>query len=158
MDKRLILGIIALSLVLVIGASGCGSTPSYNYGNTAPSAPSTAAAPVAPPVASAPVTLASTPSNVASPVIPPAVGAVSVQTIDMTSYTFIPDKVTIKVGDTITWINDDSVGHKIQSDTGLFSSPTMIRGEKYERTFLVAGSYPYHCAIHPSMVGTVIVQ
>lgn len=114
MKERVILGLIVFSLIFLVGASSCGST--YNYGTnpvTTPTAPSTV---VSSPVATAPVT-------------PPAANAVSVQTITIGGYAFIPADVTIKAGDTITWKNEDPVTHQVISDAGLFDSGGMFKGE-----------------------------
>ena len=70
---------------------------------------------------------------------------------------FVPDSITVKVGDTVTWVNNETYGHDVTSDTGLFKSPTLATGEKYSFTFVHEGTYPYICAIHPFMHGTVIV-
>jgi len=56
------------------------------------------------------------------------------------------------------WINKDSVTHRVVSDSGLFGSGNLINGQSYNYTFNQTGSYPYHCAIHPSMAGTIVVS
>jgi len=78
---------------------------------------------------------------------------------------FSPDSITIKVGTTVIWTNNDSSGtpHTVTPknpsagwETG---SGTLSLGDTYEYTFTVAGTYAYICSIHPAvMSGTVIVQ
>lgn len=76
--------------------------------------------------------------------------------ISMKSFAFNPAILNIKVGDTVTWTNNDSVTHDI-SGSG-FKSPLMSNGQSYSFTFNTVGTYDYVCAIHPSMKGTVVVK
>jgi plastocyanin len=67
----------------------------------------------------------------------------------------------VKAGTTVTWTNNDGATHAIASDTGdpaAFSSDPISSGATYSFTFTQPGTYAYHCSIHPSMKGTVIVQ
>ena len=69
--------------------------------------------------------------------------------------------LTIRTGTTVTWTNQDSAPHQIASDSGSplsFSSDSLSNGASYQVTFAEPGTYSYHCAIHPSMKGTVVVQ
>ena len=67
--------------------------------------------------------------------------------------------VAINVGDTVIWTNRDTVAHSVMSDSGSeLQSPVLQTGDSYSHTFNVAGTYSYHCSIHPSMKGTVNVQ
>ena len=73
------------------------------------------------------------------------------------SNSFSPNPVEVKVGETVTWINDDSGRHTITSKDGTFDSGVMGKGQSYSFTFDKAGQYPYFCSPHPGMVGTVVV-
>ncbi|MDQ3854243.1 MAG: cupredoxin family copper-binding protein [Thermoproteota archaeon] len=74
------------------------------------------------------------------------------------SNSYNPNPIEIKVGDTVTWINDDSSRHTVtSSNDSTFDSDIMRRGERFSFTFDNVGEYPYFCTLHPSMVGTVIV-
>ena len=69
--------------------------------------------------------------------------------------------MTVKTGKTVTWVNQDTAPHTIVADTGsptAFSSDTLVTGESYKFTFAQLGTYTYHCSIHLSMKGTIIVQ
>jgi plastocyanin len=72
-----------------------------------------------------------------------------------------PNSIEIKVGDTVTWINNDSSPHTVtsSSDEGniTFDSDVLRRGETFSFTFDQEGQYPYLCTLHPSMIGTVVV-
>jgi plastocyanin len=74
------------------------------------------------------------------------------------SNSFSPNPVEVKVGETVTWINDDSGRHTVTSkDDGVFDSGMMGKGQSFIFTFDKAGEYPYFCEPHPNMVGTVVV-
>jgi plastocyanin len=88
---------------------------------------------------------------------PPAGGPQSVQVI-MTDRSYDPKEVTVNVGDTITWVNEDAPQHDVVADNGEFKSELFDSGGTFSFTFAEAGTYPYHCSIHPGMVGTVIVK
>ena len=80
-------------------------------------------------------------------------------TVDIKDLAFSPDTLTISVGDTVTWTNSDSVKHLVASSgIGGIASSTLNPGASYSKTFTKAGTYAYHCEIHPSMKGTIIVQ
>ena len=79
--------------------------------------------------------------------------------VSISGYAFHPDTITVVLGvnNTVTWINNDTVSHTVTSDTSLFDSGTLAPGATYTRTFDQAGTYGYHCSIHPFMTGTVVV-
>ena len=76
----------------------------------------------------------------------------------MTNRSYDPQQVTIKVGDTVIWVNQDAPKHDVVADNGEFKSDLFDKGDTFSFTFTKAGTYPYHCSIHPGMVGTVVVQ
>ena len=73
------------------------------------------------------------------------------------SNSFSPNPVEVNVGETVTWINDDSARHTVTSKDGVFDSGMMGKGQPFSYTFDKAGEYPYFCEPHPNMVGTVVV-
>jgi plastocyanin len=65
---------------------------------------------------------------------------------------------TIKVGDSVTWKNIDSMDHTTTSDTGLWDTP-LAQGASWTRKFATTGSFPYSCMKHKStMKGTIVVS
>jgi plastocyanin len=78
--------------------------------------------------------------------------------VTLTNFAFSPATLTVKVGTTITWTNKDSASHTVISDSGVFESVNLATNAVFSYTFNSAGTFPYHCSIHPSMKGTVIVQ
>ena len=88
----------------------------------------------------------------------------SVPGCEVTNECFIPASVSINVGDTVAWSNDDSAAHTVTSGTpeggpsGVFDSSLLIAGGIYEHTFDSAGTVDYFCMVHPWMVGDVKVS
>ncbi len=81
------------------------------------------------------------------------------KTVAIKGFAFNPDTLTIKKGAKITWTNEDSAPHTVTSDSGTFlNSVTLHQGESYSQTFDQAGTFSYHCAIHPMMKGTITVE
>jgi plastocyanin len=75
-----------------------------------------------------------------------------------TTTAYAPNPVTLAVGGTITWVNNDNTPHTSTGDNGAWNSGSISAGATFTRTFSTAGSFTYHCTIHPGMVGTVTVQ
>ena len=73
------------------------------------------------------------------------------------SNSFSPNPVEVKVGETVTWINDDSGRHTVTSKDGVFDSGMMGKGQSFSFSFDKAGEYPYHWVPHPNTVGKVVV-
>ena len=69
-----------------------------------------------------------------------------------------PATVNINVGQSVTWTNNDPFNHHLVGDLGQFDSGIMGQGTVFTFRFTTAGTVAYHCSIHPSMTGTVIVH
>jgi plastocyanin len=69
-----------------------------------------------------------------------------------------PGDLTIAVGTTVTWTNADVVSHTSTSDATGWNSGVIAPGGQFSFGFPAAGTFSYHCAIHPGMVGTVVVR
>lgn len=79
-------------------------------------------------------------------------------TINIKDFLFQPDSITINLGDSVKWTNQDSFTHTTMSDNDLWDSGNLLSGASFTRLFDKAGKYTYHCHIHPDMTGTVIVR
>ncbi|HIE46288.1 MAG: plastocyanin/azurin family copper-binding protein [Nitrosopumilus sp.] len=84
---------------------------------------------------------------------------------DVSSSSFyIPLNLEIIVGTTVTWANEDTVSHTVQSQDefgkviALFNSVPLITGDRFEFTFEEEGVYNYFCSFHPWRVGVVTVK
>ncbi len=71
---------------------------------------------------------------------------------------FTPATLNAKVGDKITWTNNDSYAHTVTSDAGEFDSANMSPGQSFSFTFTSPGTYKYHCSLHTFMTAKVIVS
>jgi len=78
--------------------------------------------------------------------------------VSVKGFAFAPNTLTVKVGDTVTWKNDDTVSHDVVSSDEMFDTKMLKPGEKGSYTFTKVGTYLYNCGIHPSMNGTVVVE
>lgn len=78
--------------------------------------------------------------------------------VEIEDMAFMPASVTVKKGATVKWTNKDEVSHTVTSDSGNeLSSDNINSGGTYSHTFNTAGTFKYHCALHPNMTGTVTV-
>jgi plastocyanin len=71
---------------------------------------------------------------------------------------FVPATISVAAGTTVTWTNKDGIAHTVTSTTNAFNSGSLGSGKSFSFTFTTAGSYPYYCSIHPTMMGTVTVN
>jgi plastocyanin len=78
--------------------------------------------------------------------------------INISGFAFDPVTITIKVGETVTWTNQDNVVHTVAADDNSWTSDNLGKGASFSHTFNTAGTFTYHCGVHPNMKGTVIVQ
>jgi plastocyanin len=84
--------------------------------------------------------------------------------VSMEDITFKPGTVEVPVGGTVTWVNDDSVGHDVTKSGGPgpdFASGepgAMASGDTFDQKFETAGKIDYVCTVHPGMKGTVTVK
>jgi len=79
--------------------------------------------------------------------------------VEISNSAFNPSEITIKTGDSVIWTNMDFVVHTVTSDSGEeLMSEGIVKGENYSHTFNIVGTYDYHCSIHTSMKGKIIVE
>ncbi len=71
---------------------------------------------------------------------------------------YTPKTIEIAVGDVVVWTNDDGFAHTVTADDGTFDSGDIEGGQTFAFTFNEAGTFAYHCDIHPDMVGRVTVK
>ncbi len=78
--------------------------------------------------------------------------------VSMKDIKFVPQEATVKVGQKITWTNDEPVPHNVTAAQGAdFKSDTMNEGDTFEYTPTKAGTIDYVCTIHPKQTGKLIV-
>lgn len=107
------------------------------------------------------VTIGAGCSNTNIEVAPSATSQVNTQaspnTITIEDFAFKPDVISVRVGDVVMWKHNDGAVHTIVS-ANLFESPTLNRDDEFVYSFMTPGEYEYHCGVHPSMKGKIIVQ
>jgi plastocyanin len=119
--------------VLALAAAGCGSSNSDSSSSSTP----------------APAASTSTPAASSSG------GAVAIK---MQNIAFDPKAVSVKVGQKVTWTNDDSVNHNVTATSGAdFKSKDFGQGGTFSFTPTKAGTINYVCTIHPGMEATLTV-
>jgi len=90
---------------------------------------------------------------------PGTAGTGVMASVTIQNMAFIPDTLSIKTGTTVTWSNMDEVTHTVVELNGMFSSGNIAPGQTYSYSFPAAGTFTYHCTIHPMMkTGVVIVS
>ena len=130
-----VLGMTALLTLSACSSAGASTAPSV-------AAPSQAAASPAPATAAG------------GPCAPSAAAA----TVEVTIADFaFPSTIDAKVGDVIGFTNKDSAPHTATLDDDSCTTDNIAQGASAGLTFSAAGDYPFHCRIHPNMVGTIKV-
>ena len=97
-------------------------------------------------------------STPTSPTISAATVTIQTSARTLGTAAFVPNPVTVSPGAVVTWSNTDSTTHDMVADGGAWDSGRMAPGGRFDFTFPLRGSFPYHCSIHAGMVGTVVVQ
>lgn len=107
----------------------------------------------------APATTAPTPAPTAAdrPTKPAATPATS-PLVSIADFAFRPVRLTIERGDSVTWRNDDGAPHGLQFDDRSAADDLLFPGKTFSRRFDTAGSFDYHCSVHPYMAGTIVVS
>ena len=125
---RRILVALCAVLALALGLAACGGSSGGGSTSTSTSAPSSSGA---------------------------SGGGV---TIKMQNIQFSPKDTTVKVGQKVTWTNDDNTDHNVTAESGAdFKSKDFGNGATYSFTADKAGTIKYVCTIHPGMTATLNV-
>jgi len=77
--------------------------------------------------------------------------------VDITDFKYVPEKVTVKAGSRVTWVNNDTAPHTATAD-GAFETGDLEKGDSKAVTVSKPGSYSYVCKFHVFMKGTVVVK
>ncbi|MEO6456675.1 MAG: S-layer homology domain-containing protein, partial [Chloroflexia bacterium] len=92
-----------------------------------------------------------------TPTITPTVGCAPLnRQVNIESFAFQPQNITVSVGSIVQWTNLDQAAHDVHS-AGNWTSPLLNQGESFSFTFNSAGTYSYICQPHPFMTGTITV-
>ena len=95
-----------------------------------------------------------------SPTSPTTAADVTISMLgDRANLSFNPNPTTMKVGQTVAWKNTDSTAHDATQDASKFGTGTVSPGATSSPIAMsTAGTFTYHCTIHPGMIGTITVQ
>jgi amicyanin len=78
--------------------------------------------------------------------------------VKIANFTFEPLVLTVKVGTTVTWVNDDDIPHLVSEKDGKFRSSALHTDATFSQTFKDAGTIEYFCVLHPHMTGKIVVE
>jgi plastocyanin len=84
-------------------------------------------------------------------------GAAEKGEVRIADLAFAPAELEVNAGDQVVWENADGTTHTVTADQGGFDSGNLPVGDRFDFAFDRAGTFAYHCEIHPSMQGTVVV-
>lgn len=77
--------------------------------------------------------------------------------VSIKNMAFNPGSLSVTTGGTVTWTNNDTTVHTVAADDGSFNSGNIAVGATYSKAFSTAGTFSYHCTLHPEMTGKVVV-
>jgi len=99
-------------------------------------------------------------SSSSSPAGPSSSANVTINIVgDLTTQSYSPSPTTVRMGQTVAWHNNDNTVHNANQDNGIFSTGNVNAGATSAPiTMSTAGTFTYHCTLHPGMVGTITVQ
>jgi amicyanin len=86
------------------------------------------------------------------------IGAAVADEVKIDNFTFDPPQITVRSGDTVTWVNEDDIPHTVVAKERQFRSKALDSADKFSFTFTTPGVYEYFCSLHPHMVGRVVVE
>ncbi len=110
------------------------------------------------PVLAAAFALANPPAQRAAVASPPrTLQATAAPAVHISNFTFGPALLKVRIGQTVTWTNDDDIPHTVVAVDHSFKSKVLDTGEHFSFTFTKAGLFPYFCSLHPHMTGKVMV-
>ncbi len=133
--------------VAAVVTVGFGVSAASDDGSSTAASAETAAAPT-----ESTVTGEST-TTVASGAAPAGGDAVSIK-----DFSFQAPTLAVAAGTTVTWTNDDGVGHSVNAKDDSFNSERLSQGDTFQFAFETAGEFAYVCDIHPYMAATITVS
>jgi plastocyanin len=98
-----------------------------------------------------------TPTPMPTPTPTPASGVVTINVVSINgAQSFAPNPATLPAGQMVVWHNIDSVIHRVVLNDGASDTGDLAPGASSQAISINTGGGPYHCSIHPSMVGTIV--
>jgi plastocyanin len=84
--------------------------------------------------------------------------AVTTARVKIVDFAFRPGTLTIAKGTRVRWTNKGAVTHTSTSNKGVWDSGSIAPGDTFSRVFKKAGTFKYHCTIHPAMTSKIVVS
>ena len=78
--------------------------------------------------------------------------------IDIKEFMFGPKDLNVAVGTKVTWVNDDQIPHTVAETHKVFRSGALDTNDSFSWVFNTPGEYEYFCALHPQMIGKIVVS
>jgi plastocyanin len=149
MRRLTMLPMLAATLLLAACSSSSSAAPAASTGGgaSAPAGGASAAAGGASAAAGGGAACAAAPS-----------GATAAATVTIKDFKFSPEPVQAKVGDVIAWTNSDSAPHSATLDNGACDTKPINSGATAMLVFTAAGTYTYHCSVHPTQMKDYTIQ
>lgn len=149
--------LVLLTTLSLTALAGCGSTATPTPASSSAPNPSTAASAAGGASASAPAAASASAPGAASPpagaaCAPAAAGATATVSVTIKDFAYSPEPIQAKVGDVVTWTNNDSAPHTATLEDDSCTTDTIANGATGSLVFNVAGTYTYKCAIHPGQM------
>jgi plastocyanin len=94
----------------------------------------------------------------ADSVAAPSAAAAQSPVVTIGNFTFSQPKLVVRVGTTVTWVNDDDIPHTVVARNMAFRSKALDTGDRFSFTFAKAGQFDYFCSLHPHMTGQIVVK
>jgi plastocyanin len=88
----------------------------------------------------------------------PTAAPATATVVHIKNFAYVPPTITVKAGDTVSFVNDDSTPHTVTASDKSFDSGNMDQNATWKYTYAKAGTYAYICTYHPYMKGTVVVK
>jgi len=94
---------------------------------------------------------------------PGVVHSQQLPTVTIQDFEFRPGTLRVKIpaagtGQQVRWVNNGPATHTVTADRGTFNAGPLARGGGFSFTFTSAGTFDYHCDIHSTMKGQVVVE
>ena len=94
----------------------------------------------------------------ASPTAAAKPPAKPVSVVHIKNFAYVPDKLTVNVGDAVRFVQDDDAPHTVTAVDKSFDSGNLDKGKSWTHTFTAAGTFAYFCAYHTYMKGSITVK
>jgi plastocyanin len=156
-----------IAVVLACLLTACGAQATSQPATTPPVATTPTSSPTATPSATptptavaptpTPRPIVATPRPTLAPTLRPTAPPTMTASVRAVDFGFSPTALTVRVGTRVTFTNHGAATHTFTANGGLFNSGDVASGQSYAFTFMGAGTFAYHCQIHPSMTATLTV-